>query len=358
MMKKGLWTGCMILLILCISLVSCQKKDSGIIKIAMMPQFKGENYFDAIKIGAEEAIAELNKDGKKVDFFYDGPPQDQATNQKQVDIMEGWIAQKADVIIICPNDPDAIIPTLKKAMDRGIKVMTYDTDCPEEGRELFVNQAMSSDLGDALVKAAADSLRAKGYGPGNTANLAIVHTTKTDTTTMDWGQSVLKTIARPEYNWIVVKNQDTDMYFPGWDETTTQAQCGTVIGRMGTGPDQIQVAIGLSSMSAPALASQFEAAAQKPDYTKLSITGLATPNALKSYIKNPQNPLDAGILWNCMDFGYLSIHTGFQLATGVISASSRSLNAGRMGAKEIVDGMVLLGPALIFDKNNVDLYDY
>ena len=357
-MKKGLLTVCLILTILCVVLTSCGQKDSGVLKIAMIPQFKGENYFDAIKIGAEEAIAELIGSGKKIEFFYDGPPQDQATNQKQVDILEGWIAQKVDVIIICPNDPDAIIPTLKKAMDRGIKVMTYDTDCPPEGRELFVNQAMSGDLAEALVKVIADGLSSKGYGPGNTANLAIVHTTKTDTTTMDWGHSVLKTIARSEYNWIVVKNQDTDMYFPGWDETTTQAQCGTVIGRMGPGPDQIQAAIGLSSMSAPALGSSYEAASQKPDHNKISITGLATPNAINSYVKSPENPMDAGVLWNCMDLGYLCIYTGYLLATGEINGSSSSVNANRMGTKEIVDGMVLLGPALIFDKNNVDKYDY
>ena len=357
-MKKGLFTVCLILTILCTALTSCGKKDSGVLKIAMIPQFKGENYFDAVKVGAEEAIAELKKDGKKIVFFYDGPPQDQATNQKQVDILEGWIAQKMNVIIICPNDPEAIIPTLKKAMQKGIRIVTYDTDCPPEGRELFVNQAMSDDLGNGLVKAAADGLSAKGYGPGKPANLALVLTTKTDTTTSSWGQSVLNAIAKPQYNWIVMKNKDTDMYFPGWDETTTQSQCGTVIGRMGPNPDQIQVAMGLSSMSAPALASQYEAASQKPDPNKLYITGIATPNAIKSYVMDPANPMDSGVLWNCMDLGYLSIYTGYQLVTGEITASSPSVKSGRMGTKEITDTMVLLGPALIFDKNNVNQYDY
>jgi ABC-type sugar transport system substrate-binding protein len=357
-MKKSLMMCYLALTFLCVMLTSCGKSDSGVLKIAMIPQFKGENYFDAVKTGAEEAIAELNKDGTKVEFLYDGPPQDQATNQKQVNILEGWIAQKVNVLIVCPNDPDAIIPTLKKAMDRGIKVITYDTDCPPEGRELFVNQAMSDDLGAGLVKAAAESLRVKGYGPGKPANLAIILTTKTDTTTMGWGDSVLKAIARPEYNWIVVKNQDTDLYYPGWDETVVQSQCGTVIGRMGPAADQIQVAIALSSMSAPALGSQYEAAALKPDPSKICLTGLATPNALNSYIKNPQNPLDAGVLWNCMDFGYLSVFTAYRLAKGEITGSSTSVSAERMGTKEIIDGMVLLGPALIFDKDNVDQYNY
>jgi hypothetical protein len=100
----------------------------GTVKIAMLPKFKGENYFDACKVGAQEAIDELNKDAKVVEFLYDGPSQDQATNQKQVDILEGWIAQQVNVIIVSPNDPVAIAPTLKKAMEKGIKVLTFDAD--------------------------------------------------------------------------------------------------------------------------------------------------------------------------------------------------------------------------------------
>lgn len=55
--------------------------------IAMLPKFKGENYFDACKVGAEEAAAELG-----LELLYDGPPQNDATNQNQVNILEGWIA--------------------------------------------------------------------------------------------------------------------------------------------------------------------------------------------------------------------------------------------------------------------------
>ena len=52
--------------------------------IAMLPKFKGENYFDAVKTGAQEAADELG-----ITLLYDGPSQDQATNQKQVDILQG-----------------------------------------------------------------------------------------------------------------------------------------------------------------------------------------------------------------------------------------------------------------------------
>jgi ABC-type sugar transport system substrate-binding protein len=332
--------------------------SSGAIKIAMMPKFKGENYFDAVKIGAQEAVDELNKAGNKVEFLYDGPPQDQATNQRQVDILEGWIAQRVNVILVSPMDPTAIAPTLQKAQGRGIKVLTFDADAQENARDLFVNQAVSAGIADGLVRGTAQKLQAKGYGPGKSANLALVSSTKTDANQQAWLAEIKKLLASSQYQWIVIKNEDTDVYYPGPDETATQSQCGTLLGRMGPGADQIQAAIGLTSMSTPALGSQYESASQKPDPTKIALTGLATPNAVKSYIKSNSNPLDAGVLWNCMDLGYLAIQAGFQMSKGTITGSSTALTAGRLGSKDISGKMVVLGPALVFDQGNVDQFNY
>jgi ABC-type sugar transport system substrate-binding protein len=355
-MKKVL-AAVLVLLAVCSSLAFAGGgSDSGTLKIAMMPKFKGENYFDAVKIGAQEAIDELNKSGKVVDFLYDGPPQDQATNQKQVDILEGWIAQKVNVILVSPNDPTAIAPTLKKAQGRGIKVLTFDADAQADARDLFINQATAADIALGLVKSAADNLKLKGFGPGTPANVALVSSAKTDANQQSWLAEIKKLLAGNEYNWLRIRNEDTDVYYPGPDETTTQSQSGTLVGRMGGGADQIQVAIGLTSMASPALGSQYEAASVKPDASKTAITGLATPNALKSYIKNSSSPLESGVIWDCMDLGYLSIQAGYQLAKGTITGTS--FTAGRLGPRNIANKEVLLGAALIFDKNNVDKYNY
>jgi ABC-type sugar transport system substrate-binding protein len=341
----------LVLFVVCSALIFAQA--SGPIKIAMMPKFKGENYFDACKIGAEEAAKELG-----IELLYDGPPQDQATNQRQVDILEGWIAQRVNVIIVSPNDPNAIAPTLQKAQRRGIKVLTFDADARANARDLFVNQVVAAGVAQGLIKGAADNLRAKGYGPNAKANIAFVSSAKTDANQQEWLAECKKLLATSEYNWMVLRNEDTDVYYPGPDETATQAQSGTLIGRMGTGPNQIQAAIGLTSMSVPALGSQYEAASVKPNAAKTVIVGLATPNAIKSYIKNPNNPLDAGILWNCMDLGYLAVQAGYQMARGTITSKSTSITAGRLGRKTIASKMVVLGPALVFDKTNVDRFNY
>ena len=321
--------------------------------IAMLPKFKGENYFDACKTGAEEAAEELD-----ITLLYDGPPQDQATNQKQVDILEGWIAQQVNVIIVSPNDPTAIAPTLKKAQNAGIKIVTFDADAQEDSRDIFVNQITPESAAKGLLDGVADNLKEKGYGDGKKANIALVSSSGTDANQKAWEEAIDVLLETSDYSFMQIKNRETDVYYPGTDETKVNSDSATLIGRMGDGDDKIQAAIGLSSMATPALGAQFQSASSKPDISKISITGLATPNALKTYIKDDENPMNSGVLWNCMDLGYLAVQAAYQLNEGTIDESSSSITAGRIGGKEIVDRVCILGDALVFDSATVDEFDY
>ncbi len=332
---------------------SDSKDADGDMTVAMLPKFKGENYFDACKTGAQEAADELG-----ITLLYDGPSQDQATNQKQVDILEGWIAQGVNVIVVSPNDPTAIAPTLKKAQDAGIKVVTFDADAQEDSRDIFVNQITAESAAKGLLDGAANDLKNKGYGDSKTANIALVSSSGTDANQKAWEDAINKLLETDDYKFMKIKNKETDVYYPGTDETKVNGECATLIGRMGEGDDKIQAAIGLSSMATPALGAQYQSASSKPDAKVVSMTGLATPNALKTYIKDDENPLNSGVLWNCMDLGYLAVQTAYQLSEGTITPDSTSIDAGRLGAKDIVDSQCVLGDALVFDASNVDEFDY
>jgi len=334
------------------------KEKTDPVKIAMLPKFKGENYFDAAKVGAEEAVKELNDSGAEIEFLYDGPPQDQATNQKQVDIIEGWIGQEVNVIIASPNDPTAIADTLKKAQQAGIKVLTFDADAQEDSRDLFVNQVVAAGVAEGLVKGVAQGLTQAGYGKDKPANIGIVSSAKTDANQQSWLNEIKDLLETDEYSWIIINNEDTDVYYPGPDETTTQADCGTLISRMGPDEDQIQGAIGLTSMATPALGAQYQSASQKPDPTKIVLTGLATPNAVKSYILDDSNPMTSGVLWNVIDLGYLAVQSGYQMAINQINSESTSIMAGRLGELKIENKMLVLGPAMVFTKDDVEQYNY
>lgn len=42
--------------------------------------------------------------------------------------------QRQNVIVTAANDPNALVPYLKRAMAQGVKVVTFDSDTAPEGR--------------------------------------------------------------------------------------------------------------------------------------------------------------------------------------------------------------------------------
>jgi D-xylose transport system substrate-binding protein len=61
----------------------------------------------------------------------------QGSAAKQASDIEGLIAQKVDVILVVAFDSDAILPSIKKATDAGIKLIAYDVQF-EDPNSLYI----------------------------------------------------------------------------------------------------------------------------------------------------------------------------------------------------------------------------
>src|SRR5439155_533755 len=107
--------------------------------IAMMPKSKGNAYFIACRKGAEEAARELG-----IELIWDGPTDTDPA--KQNEIVEAWITRGVDVIAVAVENRVGISSVLRKARDRGIKVITWDADAEPDARDFLVNQSRRSDV--------------------------------------------------------------------------------------------------------------------------------------------------------------------------------------------------------------------
>src|SRR5579871_4342120 len=125
------------------------------IVIAMLPKLTNIAYFRACQEGAKKAADELG-----VKLIYDGPSDPSASDQNK--FIETWIRQGVDAICIAPNEPKAIKRFVQEAQRRGIKVLTWDSDAPESGRELMVNQVDDKRLGEALMDEIARQMHEEG----------------------------------------------------------------------------------------------------------------------------------------------------------------------------------------------------
>lgn len=331
--------------------------------IAMLPKFKGENYFDGCYVGAQKAADELG-----VTLVYDGPNQSEATNTKQVEILNGFIAAGVDAIIVSPCDAEGIAPTLKEAAAKGIKIVTFDADTVNEAREFYVNAATAEDIAKGLIEAAVKDLSAKGFGENQKCRLGIISGSGLDVNQNEWILGMESYIAQ-NYPWITVNCDESgylgkDIWTPGSDETAAQNAANEAMALAGSAADgsKLNCIIGTSSMSTPALAAAWNSiVGEKPDVV---ITGLATPMGLVDYILDEENPLNYGALWDVNNLGYLSVESTVALLDGSLDTSDGATFKSSLGDKQFKvnedDGglELLLGDALVFGPEDVSNYNY
>src|SRR5687768_7491911 len=98
------------------------------LRIGIVAKNLGSGFFDAVHKGADEAAATLG-----AEIIFTGPTT--PTAEGQIETLNALIAQRVDAIAISANDPDALVPTLQRAMQRGIKVISYDSAVAKPGRQ-------------------------------------------------------------------------------------------------------------------------------------------------------------------------------------------------------------------------------
>jgi len=117
-------------------------------KIATVVKLTGIGWFDRMN----EGLQKYSKDTGHETFMV-GPQKADAA--LQVQLIEDLIAQKVDAICVVPFSPEALEPVLKKAMDKGIVVISHEADNQKNVHfdiEAFDNYAYGAFLMDNLAK--------------------------------------------------------------------------------------------------------------------------------------------------------------------------------------------------------------
>ena len=134
----------------------------------------GNGFFDAVHKGADEAARELD-----AEVIFTGPTT--PTAEGQIEVLNSLIAQRVDAIAVSANDPDALVPTLKRAMERGIKVVSYDSGVAPAGRVAHLAPSSDQLIGETVVALTAELAPRKGKG-----KFAVVSATPTSTNQNSW----------------------------------------------------------------------------------------------------------------------------------------------------------------------------
>ena len=306
------------------------------IVLADVPKLIGIGYFAATTKGQAEAAAELTKNGFPTEVATDAPTE--AAIQKQIEFIDNAISRGVDGILFASNDPVAISPVLRKALKAGIRVVGYDAESQPDAREWFVQQATP----DGIAKALIDSMVAE---VGKDADIAIVTSSLTAPNQNEWIAEMKKYIAAQglKLNIATVRPSEED-----------QQLAFKATGQIVKAYPNVKGIIGLSSVAFPGAA---DAITQANLIGKIAVTGLSTPNQMKPFVKS--GCVKSVVLWNPVDLGYAAIYAMRAVVDGKIKPGATELEAGRLGKLQVIKGsQILLGPPFIFNKDNIDKFDF
>ena len=297
--------------------------------IAMMPKSKGNAYFIACRKGAEEAAKELG-----VDLIWDGPTDPDPAEQNK--IVEAWITRGVDVIAVSVENREGISPVLRKARQKGIKVVTWDADAEANARDLLVNQATPEGIGQTLMDQAARVMDGKG-------KFAIIFGSLTATNMIEWRKHIKARLAEKYPGITLVEELPSDD-----KEAVAFAAANTILNKHA----DVKLLMAICSPAVPAAAQ----AVEQSGNNSVKVIGLGLPNDNKRYVH--KGITDCVILWNTMDLGYLTVHAAHGLKKGTLREGDRVMQAGRMRNVEIQGDNILLGLPYLFTKKNIDGFDF
>jgi len=328
-MKRRQFTKLVTGLGLAASLMGSSAMAAENMRIAIVVKALGIGFFEAAAEGAKEAAAELGN----VDIIYTGPTD--TTAEGQIEVINSLIAQGVDAIAISANDPDALVPALKKAMSRGITVISWDSGVAPEGRQMHLNPSSNPLIGNMIIKLAADHLPDGGQ-------VAVLSASATATNQNIWIEEMTKVMPNYEGIEVVATVYGDDLA----DKSYREAQ-----GLMQSYPD-------LAAIIAPTSVGIVAAAQAVDDAGKsgvINVTGLGLPSEMAGAIESGASKSFA--IWNPIDLGYSATMIAHALATGATAEPGGEIAMGRMGSITLDEtNSGAMADPFVYDASNIEQF--
>ncbi|WP_299285770.1 rhamnose ABC transporter substrate-binding protein [uncultured Tateyamaria sp.] len=329
-MKRRTFTALTAGLSLAASLFGTTAMAQDDMRIALVVKALGIGFFEAAAQGAEEAAAELGG----VEIIYTGPTD--TTAEGQIEVINSLIAQGVDAIAVSANDTDALVPTLKKAMQRGITVISWDSGVAPEGRQVHLNPSSNALIGNMIIKLAADHLPDGG-------DVAVLSATTTSTNQNIWIEEMTKVMGNyPGIN-VVSTVYGDDLADKSYREAT---------GLMQSYPD-LDAIIAPTSVGIVAAA---QAVADAGKIGEVNVTGLGLPSEMAGAIESGASKSFA--IWNPIDLGYSATMIAHALASETATAEpGAEISIGRVGTITLDDNNeAAMADPFIYDASNIDQF--
>ncbi|MFZ5367109.1 MAG: rhamnose ABC transporter substrate-binding protein [Spirochaetota bacterium] len=303
------------------------------VRIAILVKSLGNGFFEAVRDGSQEAAKELGD----VEIIYQGPSS--ATAEGQIEIINNLIATKVDAIAISANDQDALVPAAKKAMEAGIKVISFNSGIAEAGRILHLAPSDTELIGRSQMRLMGELVNWEG-------EVAILSATAQATNQNAWIEYMKKEIQENP------KCKNMKLVAVVYGDDSSDKSYREALGLFKSYPNLK----GIISPTTVGVAATAKAIQDQGLTGKIQLTGLGLPSEMKAYVENGVSKAIA--LWNPIDLGYSSTYICYNLVKGKNTGKEGdTFTAGRMGTIKVgPKGLAIMGEPFTFTKDNIAKY--
>ena len=115
--------------LLLLTLAACgsnAERPSAGLRIAVVPKGSTHEHWLRVKVGAERAAAEFARAGTPVEVIWKAPLREDDREQ-QVQVVEGFISQGVDGLVLAPLDSRALERPVEEAARAGIPTVIFDS---------------------------------------------------------------------------------------------------------------------------------------------------------------------------------------------------------------------------------------
>ncbi len=300
-------------------------------RVGLVVKNLGNSYFDACRDGALEAAKAIGG----MEIIYTAPTK--PTAEDQIAVLDSLLAQKVDGIIVAADDANALVPFGKKAAQRGIKVISFDSAIAPGGRLVHLAASSTDLIGAKQVQMIAKTLKNEG-------EVAILSASSTMTNQNSWIAAMKEEWKKPEYAKMPLvatvygDDQDDKSYREMQALVKAHPNLKGVIS-----PTTIGIRAGAKAIMDGGLAGM------------VYITGLGLPSEMKDAVL--KGACDSFAIWNPVDYGYSATMIMADILGGAATAPGSILKIGRKGETKVgPDGEAVMGEPFTFDKANVEQY--
>lgn len=299
-------------------------------RYAMVVRVLGNTAFELARVGAQEAADELG-----VELIYTGPTEN--TAEGQVALINSLIAQRVDAIMLTANDATALTPSLTRAMQRGIAVVTWDQDTEAEARSLHIASATNELIALAPVKIALELSDGGG-------DVGIISGPANSTTQNEWVAEMVRLTTEDE------AYKALNVVEVAYGDERSDKGYNEALGLVNK-YENLEVIVAYTSVG---IAAASQMVRDQGLIGKVKVTGLGFPNEMVDHVMSGATPAFA--IWNMSDVGYTTVMATHALVNGDITgAPGETIPASRMGDIPIGENNVaIMGELFVYDQSNVE----